>query len=270
MTAKIDGTNGLLQNYDYQVLTTAFSYTFAAGTQILVINPAGTLATGTITMPAAPADGMTITFSSTKQITALTLSGNTGQTVVSAATLLPANQATTYVYRLSNTSWYPVTNVAGAITRASLPAGTVVQVATSATGALATGTTTIPFDDTIPQITEGTEFMTLAITPSSATNSLIIQVTLQIAFNNSDWTTVALFQDTTANALAATTANIQAGYGLPQTFTYKMTAGTTSSTTFRVRAGAGSAGTATVNGTASARRFGGVMASTMTIYEVAG
>ena len=153
--------------------------------------------------------------------------------------------------------------------KASMPAGTVLQVATSATGALATGTTTIPFDDTIPQITEGTEFMTLAITPSSATNTLIIQVTLQIAFNGSDWTTVALFQNTTANALAATTANIQAGYGLPQTFTYKMTAGTTSSTTFRVRAGAGSAGTVTVNGTASARRFGGVMASTMTIYEVA-
>jgi hypothetical protein len=148
--------------------------------------------------------------------------------------------------------------------------GSVIQVATSATGALATGTTTIPFDDTIPQITEGTEFMTLAITPSSATNSLIIQVTLQVAFSGSDWTTVALFQDSTANALATTTSNINSGFGLPQTFNYKMTAGTTSSTTFRVRAGAGSAGTVTVNGTASARRFGGVMASTMTIYEVAG
>ena len=68
--AKLDGTNGLIQQYDYQVLTTGFSYTFAAGTQVLVINPAGTLATGTITMPAAPADGMTITFSSTQTITA--------------------------------------------------------------------------------------------------------------------------------------------------------------------------------------------------------
>jgi hypothetical protein len=57
-------------------------------------------------------DGMTITFSSTKLISALTLSGNTGQTVVSAATILPANQATTYVYRLSNTSWYPMSTVA--------------------------------------------------------------------------------------------------------------------------------------------------------------
>jgi len=107
MTAKIDGTNGLIQQYDYQVLTTAFTYTFAAGTTVLVINPAGTLATGTITFPAAPADGMTVTFSSTQQITALTLAGN-GKTIVSAVTGMLANQATSYVYRLSNTSWYPL------------------------------------------------------------------------------------------------------------------------------------------------------------------
>ena len=164
---------------------------------------------------------------------------------------------------------YPV--VAGSSSAVQASSAKVIQVATSATGALATGTTTIPFDDTIPQITEGTEFMTLAITPSSATNTLIIQVTLQVSFGGTgDWTTVALFQDTTTNALAATTSNINAGFGLPQTFTYKMTAGTTSSTTFRVRAGGASAGTITINGVSSARRFGGVMASTMTIYEVAG
>lgn len=113
MTAVISGTNGLLQAYDRQVPTTGFSYTFAAGTQTLIMNPAGTLATGTITMPAAPADGMTITFSSSQQITALTLSGNTGQTVVGAAKILPANQATAYVYRLSNTSWHPTATVPG-------------------------------------------------------------------------------------------------------------------------------------------------------------
>ena len=112
MTLKADGTNGILQQYDYQVSTTGFSYTFAAGTTVLVMNPAGTLATGTITMPAAPADGMTITFSSTQTITALTVNANTGQSIVSAATVLPARQATTYVYRLSNTTWYPMSTVA--------------------------------------------------------------------------------------------------------------------------------------------------------------
>jgi hypothetical protein len=115
MTAVLSGTNGLLQNYDYQVLTTGFTYTFAAGTQVLVINPAGTLATGTITMPATPADGMTITFSSSQQITALTMSGN-GASIVNAVTTLPAKTSASYVYRLTNTTWYPAFNVPGVMT----------------------------------------------------------------------------------------------------------------------------------------------------------
>ena len=129
MTLKADGTNGILQQYDYQVLTTGFTYTFAAGTTVLVINPAGTLATGTITFPAAPVDGMTVTFSSTQTITALTLSGNS-KTIVSAATILPANQATTYVYRLSNTSWYPMSTVATNVPAAP-PAASMVRLNTS-------------------------------------------------------------------------------------------------------------------------------------------
>ena len=107
MTAVLSGTNGLLQSYDYQVLTTGFSYTFAAGTQVLVINPAGTLATGTITMPAAPADGMTITFSSTQTITALTVSANTGQSINNAMTTFSAGQVATYIYRSASTAWFP-------------------------------------------------------------------------------------------------------------------------------------------------------------------
>jgi hypothetical protein len=112
MTAKIDGTNGVLQQYDYQVPTTGFSYTFAAGTTVLVMNPAGTLATGTITMPASPVDGMTISFSSTQQITALTVAGNTGQSIVGNPTTMLAGGAATFVYRLSNTTWYAQTNTA--------------------------------------------------------------------------------------------------------------------------------------------------------------
>jgi len=136
MSAVISGTNGLLQSYDYQVLTTGFSYTFAAGTQVLVINPAGTLATGTITMPAAPADGMTITFSSSQQITALTLNGNTGQTVVGAVTFLPTKTGATYVYRTTGASWYPTATVPG--TGSQLVQGTAVA-STSGTSIDITG-----------------------------------------------------------------------------------------------------------------------------------
>jgi len=117
MTAKLDGTNGLLQSYDYQTPTTGFTYTFtpsSTGT-VLVMNPAGTLATGTITMPAAPVDGMTITFSSSQQITALTMAGN-GASINNAVTLLPAKTAVTYVYRATGTTWWPMQNVPGILT----------------------------------------------------------------------------------------------------------------------------------------------------------
>ena len=118
MTISINGTNGLIQAYDYQVLTTGFSYTFAAGTQVLVINPAGTLATGTITMPAAPSDGMTITVSSTQQITTLTMSGN-GNSINNSVTLLPAKGSVTYVYRATGTTWWPMQTVPGVLTNAT-------------------------------------------------------------------------------------------------------------------------------------------------------
>ena len=107
MPTKIDGNNGVLQSYDFQVLTTGFSYTFATGTTTLIAAPAGTLATGTITMPGSPADGMVITITTTQEITALTINGNTGQSIGGTQVAqLPANSAMSFVYRQSNTTWY--------------------------------------------------------------------------------------------------------------------------------------------------------------------
>lgn len=107
MPTKIDGNNGVLQSYDFQVLTTGFSYTFASGTTTLIAAPAGTLATGTITMPVSPADGMVVTITTTQEITALTINGNTGQSIGGTQTTqMPANSALSFVYRQSNTTWY--------------------------------------------------------------------------------------------------------------------------------------------------------------------
>lgn len=141
MTLKVDGTNGVLQAYDYQVLTTGFSYTFAAGVQLLLAVPAGTLATGTVTMPASPVDGMNITITSTQQITALTVNANTGQSIVGGATTLAAGGSQTFVYRLANTTWYSQNNNAS-----TLP-GTQGQVFTS------NGTFTIPTGVTAVKVT---------------------------------------------------------------------------------------------------------------------
>jgi hypothetical protein len=86
---------------------------------------------------------------------------------------------------------------------ADMPAGSVLQVVNFQTGAVATGTTAIPIDDSIPQNTEGAEFMTLAITPTNTSNKLLIQVVMQLSTNADANIGIALFQDSTANALAA-------------------------------------------------------------------
>lgn len=149
-------------------------------------------------------------------------------------------------------------------------AGNVIQVVHVQDGAYTTGTTTIPLDNTIPQNTEGTEFMSLAITPTSATSKLLITVNAFTTPSNADWIIGSLFQDSGVNAIAVW-AEYQSSATAPanSTFSHYMTAGTTSETTFKFRAGSSSAGTTYFNGKPSGQLFGGALASTMTITEIA-
>ena len=153
--------------------------------------------------------------------------------------------------------------------RTTVSTGTVLQVVNYQTGAVATGTTVMPLDDTIPQNTEGNEYMTLAITPRSATSKLIVGVVVGYGFNAAAGIGIALFQDSTANALLAV-SNTTVGVNSPtqSSLSYSMVSGTTSSTTFKVRIGGGSAGTLTFNGVSGGRFFAGLSGSTITITEV--
>lgn len=148
--------------------------------------------------------------------------------------------------------------------------GWVEQVVNTMSSAVSSGTTQIPYDDTIPQQTEGDQYMSLAITPISSTNKLKIEVVINLANSSSNsQVTAALFQDSTANALAAAMTVMSTSAGGGQiVFTHYMTSGTTSSTTFKVRAGPASAITTTFNGLSATRKFGGVMASSITITEI--
>ena len=150
--------------------------------------------------------------------------------------------------------------------------GHVVQVVHVQDGEVASGTTTCAYDDTIMQNTEGTEFMTLAITPTKATNKLKIDVFANLNHDSTNKiVVVGLFQDSTANALAQMNATEDLGNSpLPVGLTHFMTAGTTSSTTFKVRAAPDTAATLTFNGRDGTNRRGaGTYASTITIMEIA-
>lgn len=199
-----------------------------------------------------------------------TLKAIAGPTFTASATIvtidgndlvLAAGQTVTLQSTIANT--VQIVGVAGAV-------GKLVQMVSVQDGAVASGTTTMPYDDTIPQNTEGNEFMTLAITPTSATNKLVIEVNgVTVSSTSGVRVMTALFQDTTANALAATMVYTPSA-ALPQTnvLTHTMTSGTTSTTTFKVRIGSDNAGTITFNGQAGTRRMGGVMASSIIIEEI--
>lgn len=233
------------------------------------------------------ATGNTVHITGTTTITAVTLGAGMTRHVIFDGALTLTHHATnnklpgganittaagdSALYVSDGTTVYCAhySRASGAVIVAEKMVGDVVQVVNTQTGAVATGTTTIPRDDTIPQNTEGDQYMTLAITPTNASNILVIEVVAMFANSAAISVIAALFQDTTANALAAT---VSQGAGTDAEvnikITHRMVAGTTSATTFKLRAGGNSAGTLTFNGRSGARLFGGVMASSITITEI--
>ena len=164
---------------------------------------------------------------------------------------------------------YPVAHTHADTKNGGRFAGQIVQTVKTQTGAVGTGTTVIPDDDTIPQNTEGNEQMTLSITPTSATNKLLIEVLVNCSHSAGNVICVALFQDSTANALAAgTNTQAAAAYAVQVAAVHEMTAGTTSATTFKVRIGSAAAGTTTFNGIGGTGRLGGVLISSIRITEI--
>ena len=151
---------------------------------------------------------------------------------------------------------------------AGVNAGKVVQVVNVTDGEYATGATVLPADDTIPQNTEGDEYMSLAITPTSATNNLLIEVVAIGGTASGSTIGGALFQDATVDALAVSIGRADAGVQSSFVLRHYMTAGTTAATTFKFRIGNAGGVAYYFNGLAAARMYGGVSASSITITEI--
>lgn len=143
----------------------------------------------------------------------------------------------------------------------------ILQIQKYETGAYASGGTAIPYDNTIPQNTEGDQFMSLAITPKSATSLLKIDVITILNSNATKTLVSALFQDSTASALACSASSVSNTFFSVQSFSHYMTSGTTSSTTFKVRCGCEAGGNTYFNGAPAGALYGGVLSSSITITE---
>lgn len=98
--------------YQYAAPTAGSTVTVAANVNNLVLDPAGTLATLTVALPAASAliDGQTIHISSSQTVTALTMTAGSGTSISNSPTALTISTTTSYgyefVYRAANTKWY--------------------------------------------------------------------------------------------------------------------------------------------------------------------
>jgi hypothetical protein len=93
-------------NHDLQTPTTGFTITIANNIWHEILDPTGTLATGTITMPAGANDGQVVNVRTSAIITALTVSPNTSQFIKGNPSTLAAGGIMECVFHAANSTWY--------------------------------------------------------------------------------------------------------------------------------------------------------------------
>ena len=148
--------------------------------------------------------------------------------------------------------------------------GSIVKSSRSVYSDYASTASIIPFDDTIPQNTEGAAILSAFITPSSSSNSIRVRVSLYCSSPSGSATGVfSAFRDSNANAIFATSVYFDTALETKQIqFEFFHSPATTSSTQYSIRFGVGSASnTISINGTNS-RRFGGAGQCTIVLEEI--
>ena len=149
-----------------------------------------------------------------------------------------------------------------------LATGKLLQNVFFATGTFAQGTGAIPFDNSIPQITEGTEFLNTDFTPKKNNSKLIIEVILQIAAIGNRRVVASLFKNTDSNALASGwTMTQQNQFPNSISFSTEIDSQDTNLANFSVRMGSEIGDAVYLNGDSSSK-LGGTLISSISIKEI--
>lgn len=142
----------------------------------------------------------------------------------------------------------------------------VQMVSTSLKTLLTTGTGT-PYNNSIPQQSQGTQVLSLSITPKYSTSKLEIRFYSTGGKGIVGAVTAAIYQDSNANALSAKGFNALPALSCCFDMQHVMTSGTTSPTTFKAFVSS-SENTYDVNGRESGTQtFGGVSSTVMIVTE---
>ena len=134
-----------------------------------------------------------------------------------------------------------------------------------------TGSGVIPYDNTKPQSSEGSQFMSLDITPLSASSILKINTIWAGSILSDNTITIALFKDSITDCIKSVPTSIYTG----STNTTRVinlfatvNSSSTSLQTFKVRAGATTAINLGMNANGSTGIYGGTCSSSITIQEI--
>jgi len=147
--------------------------------------------------------------------------------------------------------------------------GAVRQRKRYQSGAVWTTSATIPNDDTPPQITEGSSWARLFITPTSSANRIRINANIYASNTTGSISeTIAVFKDSQPDAVCTgfTVYTATTQYPVPITIRCDVPALSTSEQAYQLRIGGASA-TTTVNGINGSRVDGGYLISSFDLEE---
>jgi len=161
------------------------------------------------------------------------------------------------------------TLTAGTITVTNLN-GRYEYIAQEFTASVGTVTATIPYDDTVPDDSEGTSILSATVQPVYATSYLLVEAESHVAANVAGLNTILGIFSSTATLAVEVTTIATASVNLMQkiSFSYLAQSSSTTSRAFTLRIGPEAAGTITINGQAAARLLGGAAITKLRISEI--
>jgi len=146
--------------------------------------------------------------------------------------------------------------------------GKLLQRQSTITRAPLSGTTTITFGTAIPQITSGTQILSVSITPVSTTSTLLVRSMINATSSSSLYLCAPMFKDGGLNAIAsgsAYTVALSAFENVPTV--YEETSTTLTARTFTVNIG-GNGATWYVNNYNGTITYGNTLGSYIEVLEV--
>lgn len=150
----------------------------------------------------------------------------------------------------------------------AVPAGCVIQTISATPYTANANLAAIPIDDTIPQITEGTQVCTLSISPMFADSKIRLVFNGFASGSVQSSIVASVFRNSVTNALKTTSILIAAGLRGELNIDWIDSPATTSATTYSVRVGGTSGAVIRMNGTSVSRLFGGNAAATLIAQEI--